>query len=381
MNREFVRQMPFDPDHFERRRGLTGRLRLDPWLFLLLVAVLGFGLIVLYSASEKSMATVEAQMLRIGVGLVAMLFFAQLDPLLYRRWSPWLYLVGTLALVGVMLLGVDVSGARRWLEIPGVTRFQPSEFMKLGVPLMVAWFLSKQQLPPRMLPIVATVALILVPAGLIADQPDLGTALLVCLSGLFVLFLAGLSWKLIGTMGLAAALSAPAIWLYGLRDYQKERITTLFNPGSDPLGAGWNITQSKTAIGSGGMHGKGWGESTQANLDFLPESHTDFIVAVLAEEFGFVGVTVLLVLYTLIVIRGLVIASAAQSSFSRFLAGSITLTFFVYVIVNVAMVCGLIPVVGVPLPLISFGGTSIVTLMLGFGILMAIHTHRRMLES
>jgi rod shape determining protein RodA len=229
--------------------------------------------------------------------------------------------------------------------------------------------------------ILGTVVLIAVPSALIANQPDLGTSLLVAASGLFVLFLAGLSWKLITAMVMLAGLSAPAIWLYVMRDYQKERILTLLNPGSDPLGAGWNITQSKTAIGSGGMHGKGWGESTQASLDFLPESHTDFIVAVLAEEFGFIGVTILLTLYALIVIRGLFIASAAQSSFSRLLAGGITLTFFIYVLVNVSMVSGLMPVVGVPLPLVSFGGTSIVTLMLGFGILMAIHTHRRMLES
>ena len=381
MSREFVNQIAFDPGHFERRRGLMARFHLDPLLLFLLMAVLGFGLIVLYSASDNSVATVEAQLIRIGVAFAVMLVFAQLDPLLYRRWSPWLYVAGTLALVAVMLVGVESGGARRWLNIPNVTRFQPSELMKLGVPLMVAWFLSRQYLPPRLLPITVTVILIFVPTALIADQPDLGTALLVACSGFFVLFLAGLSWKLIGTMVLVAGFSAPAVWLYALREYQKQRIMTLLNPGGDPLGAGWNITQSKTAIGSGGLHGKGWGESTQSDLDFLPESHTDFIVAVLAEEFGFVGLSILMVLYTLIVIRGLVIAASAQSSFNRLLAGGITLTFFVYVLVNVSMVSGLIPVVGVPLPLISFGGTSIVTLMLGFGILMAIHTHRRMLES
>lgn len=381
MSKEFVRQMALDPDHFERRRGLMGRLHLDPWLLLLLVALMGFGLVVLFSASENSAAAVESQLIRIGVAFGVMILFAQLDPLLYRRWSPWLYLAGTAALVAVMFFGVTSGGATRWLNIPGVTRFQPSELMKVGVPLMTAWFLSKQQLPPRLLAIITTVLIIAIPAGLIANQPDLGTALLVAASGLFVLFLAGLSWKLISTMVVLAGFAAPIVWLYGMREYQKERVMTLLNPGGDPLGAGWNITQSKTAIGSGGMHGKGWGESTQASLDFLPESHTDFIVAVLAEEFGFIGITILLVLYALIVIRGLYIASAAQSSFSRLLAGGITLTFFVYVLVNVAMVSGLMPVVGVPLPLVSYGGTSIVTLMLGFGILMAIHTHRRMLES
>jgi len=381
MSKEFVRQMALDPDHFERRRSLMGRMHLDPWLLLLLLGVMGFGLVVLFSASENSVAAVEAQLVRMGVAFVVMLFFAQLDPLLYRRWSPLLYLAGTLALLAVMFFGVQSGGAQRWLDIPGVTRFQPSELMKVGVPLMTAWYLSRQHLPPRAMAILGTVVLIAVPSALIANQPDLGTSLLVAASGLFVLFLAGLSWKLITAMVMLAGLSAPAIWLYVMRDYQKERILTLLNPGSDPLGAGWNITQSKTAIGSGGMHGKGWGESTQASLDFLPESHTDFIVAVLAEEFGFTGVTILLTLYALIVIRGLFIASAAQSSFSRLLAGGITLTFFIYVLVNVSMVSGLMPVVGVPLPLVSFGGTSIVTLMLGFGILMAIHTHRRMLES
>ncbi|TDT37843.1 cell elongation-specific peptidoglycan biosynthesis regulator RodA [Halospina denitrificans] len=381
MSKEFVRQMALDPDHFERRRGVMARMHLDPWLLLLLLGVMGFGLVVLFSASENSAAAVEAQVIRMGVAFVIMLFFAQLDPLLYRRWSPLVYLAGTLALVAVMFFGEESGGAQRWLDIPGVTRVQPSELMKVAVPLMVAWYLSRQHLPPGAMAILVTAVLVVAPSILIANQPDLGTALLVAASGLFVLFLAGLSWKLITTMVILAALSAPAMWLYVMRDYQKERVLTLLNPGSDPLGAGWNITQSKTAIGSGGLYGKGWEESTQASLDFLPESHTDFIVAVLAEEFGFVGVTILLVLYALIVIRGLFIASAAQSSFSRLLAGGITLTFFIYVLVNVSMVSGLVPVVGVPLPLVSFGGTSMVTLMLGFGILMAIHTHRRMLET
>lgn len=381
MSREFVRQIAMEPDYLQRRGGWMSRLHLDPWLFLLLALIMGFGLVVLYSAGENGMAIVRSQVLRIGVGLLAMLFFAQLDPMLYRRWSPWLYLAGIISLLLVLLFGAGAQGAQRWLALPGLPRFQPSEAMKIGVPLMVAWFLSQLVLPPRLLPILMALGLTALPGALIIAQPDLGTAVLVIASGLAVLFLAGLSWKLIMLMVTAGGASIPVLWLFVMRDYQKERVLTLLNPGGDPLGAGWNITQSKAAIGSGGLHGKGWGEGTQSHLDFLPESHTDFILAVLAEEFGFVGVTVLLVLYALVVIRSLFIASVAQTSFSRLLSGGLAMIFFMYVVVNVAMVSGLMPVVGVPLPLVSFGGTSIVTLLAGFGILMAVHTHRRMLES
>jgi len=381
VSHEFVRQIAFEPDHLNRRGGWMSRLHLDPWLLLLLFLIMGGGLVVLYSAGENGMAIVQSQALRIGVGLLAMLFFAQLDPMLYRRWSPWLYLAGILSLVLVLLFGAGAQGAQRWLALPGLPRFQPSEAMKLGVPLMVSWFLAQLSLPPRLLPILMALGLTALPGALIIAQPDLGTAVLVIASGLAVLFLAGLSWKLIMLMVAAGGASIPMLWLFVMRDYQKERVLTLLNPGSDPLGAGWNITQSKTAIGSGGLHGKGWGEGTQSHLDFLPEGHTDFILAVLAEEFGFVGVTLLLVLYALVVIRCLYIASMAQTSFSRLLSGGLAIIFFMYVVVNVAMVSGLMPVVGVPLPLVSFGGTSIVTLLAGFGILMAVHTHRRMLES
>lgn len=381
MSREFVRQITMEPDALQRRGGWMARLHMDPLLLLLLLLVMGFGLVVLYSAGENGMAIVRSQALRMGVGFLVMLFFAQLDPMLYRRWSPWLYVAGVVALLLVLLFGAGAQGAQRWLALPGLPRFQPSEFMKLGVPLMVAWFLAQLTLPPRLFPTLLVLGLIALPGGLIIAQPDLGTALLVSAAGLAVVFLAGLSWKLIALMGAAGGASVPVLWFFVMRDYQKERVLTLLNPGSDPLGAGWNITQSKTAIGSGGLHGKGWGAGTQSHLDFLPESHTDFILAVLAEEFGFVGVTLLLVLYALIVIRCLFIASMAQTSFSRLLAGGLAIIFFMYVVVNVAMVSGLMPVVGVPLPLISFGGTSIVTLLAGFGILMAVHTHRRMLES
>ncbi len=380
MSKDFVRQIPMDADYFESRRGILGKLHLDPWLTLLILAVLGYGLVVLYSASENSLGAVQVQASRIGVALLVMLVFAQLDPMIYRRWSPWLYLAGLIGLIAVMFMGVGSKGAQRWLDLPGLPRFQPSEFMKLAVPLMVAWFLANRMLPPRLGAIAVTVVIVVVPVLMIARQPDLGTALLVGASGLFVLFLAGLSWRLIGSLLGLFALSAPVLWLFVMREYQKQRVLTLVDPGTDPLGAGWNITQSKTAIGSGGISGKGWGEGTQSNLDFLPESHTDFVIAVLAEEFGFIGVVLLLVLYALIVARCLYMAANAQTSFSRLLAGGLTLTFFTYVFVNAGMVTGLLPVVGIPLPLVSYGGTSIVTLLAAFGILMAIHTHRRVLS-
>lgn len=381
MSREFVRDIGMESSSLQGRGSWMARLHLDPWLLLLLFLVMGVGLVVLFSAGENGMAIVRGQLLRIGVGLLVMLMFAQLDPMLYRRWSPWLYLAGILSLVLVLLFGAGAQGAQRWLALPGLPRFQPSEFMKLGVPLMVAWFLGRQSLPPRLLSVLLVLGLIALPGALIIAQPDLGTALLVIAAGLAVLFLAGLSWKLITLMVVAVGSLIPVLWMFVMREYQKERVLTLINPGGDPLGAGWNITQSKTAIGSGGLHGKGWGEGTQSHLDFLPESHTDFILAVLGEEFGFVGVSLLMALYALIVVRCLFIASMAQTSFSRLLAGGLAIIFFMYVVVNVAMVSGLAPVVGVPLPLVSFGGTSIVTLLAGFGILMAVHTHRRMLES
>jgi len=379
VNKDFVRQIPMDPGYFQRRSGLMVRMHLDPWLLLLLLLLVGFGLLVLYSATGGSAAAVQLQATRFAVAFVVMLGFAQVDPVVYRRWSPWLYLAGLLGLVAVLFVGVGAKGAQRWLDLPGLPRFQPSEFMKLAVPMMVAWYLATRVLPPRLTVIAVAVLMMVVPVALIAQQPDLGTAVLVGSSGLFVVFLAGLSWKLIATMLGGALAVAPGVWLFALRDYQKQRIMTLLDPGSDPLGAGWNITQSKTAIGSGGMSGKGWTEGTQSSLDFLPESHTDFIVAVLAEEFGFIGMSILLTIYMLIVLRCLFIASNAQDCFSRLLAGGLTLTFFTYVFVNVGMVSGILPVVGVPLPLISYGGTSMLTLMAGFGILMAVHTHRRML--
>ncbi|WP_097460889.1 rod shape-determining protein RodA [Mangrovitalea sediminis] len=373
--------MPSGHDDLGQRRGWLVRLHLDPLLLILMLILIVGGLFVLYSGSDGSIQTVEKQVVRFGLAFVVMFVFAQLDPSVYRRWSPWLFGVGTLALIAVLVAGVGAKGAQRWLQLPGIPRFQPSEFMKLAVPMMLAWYLSRQPLPPGFKAIATALIILGVPTALIVKQPDLGTALLIASAGIFVLFFAGISWKLVGSFFGLAGLAAPLMWFFVMRDYQKQRILTLLDPSSDPLGAGWNIIQSKTAIGSGGLFGKGWMQGTQSHLDFLPESHTDFIVAVLAEEFGFVGVMLLLSVYLMIIGRCLYIATHAQDSYSRLLAGSLTLTFFIYVFVNIGMVSGILPIVGVPLPLISYGGTSAVTLLAGFGILMSIHTHRRMLVS
>ncbi|MAA64649.1 MAG: rod shape-determining protein RodA [Alteromonadaceae bacterium] len=362
-------------------KGFMSSIHLDPVLLVLLLILLGSGLFVLYSGADSSVEMVKSQCARIGVAFVVMMVFAQLDPSVYRRWSPWLYGLGLIGLLAVLLVGVGAKGAQRWLSLPGLPRFQPSEFMKLAVPFMAAWYLSRHFLPPRLSRVGGGLFIVLLPMVLIVRQPDLGTALLVGLAGLFVIFFAGLSWKLLGAFFGMVAVAAPAMWFFVMRDYQKQRVLTLLDPESDPLGAGWNIIQSKTAIGSGGLSGKGWLLGTQSHLDFLPESHTDFIVAVLAEEFGFIGVLALLTLYFLIIARCLYIAVNAQDSFGRLVAGALTMTFFTYVFVNIGMVSGILPIVGVPLPLVSYGGTSIVTLMAGFGVMMSIHTHRRMITA
>ena len=368
-------------DSLQRSVSLWHRLHLDPWLLLLLIIVSAGGLVVLYSGADASIDAVRSQAVRFGVAFLALFIFAQLDPAVYRRWSPWMYVAGMAGLVAVLVIGVGAKGAQRWLALPGLPRFQPSEIMKLVVPMMAAWYLARHYLPPRFRHVCVAVGLVVLPMGLIIQQPDLGTALLVGAAGMFVVFFAGLSWKLISGFFALLGIAAPLMWHFVMRDYQKQRVLTLLDPQSDPLGAGWNIIQSTTAIGSGGWGGKGWLQGTQSHLEFLPESHTDFIVAVLAEEFGFVGILFLLAMYLLIILRCFYIAVNAQDSFSRLLAGALTMTFLVYIVVNIGMVSGLLPVVGVPLPLISYGGTSIVTLMSAFGVLMAIHTHRRMITA
>ena len=367
------------PTNPNRRQGLLAVFHIDLPLLAGLLLLAAFGLIVLYSASGENFAQLERQTLRIVLALGVMLAIAQVNPTTLRRWSPWLYAVGLAMLVAVLVFGHTGKGAQRWLDL-GIVRFQPSEMVKLAVPLMIAWYLAEKRLPPSWQRLSMAAVMIALPVALIAKQPDLGTALLVASAGIFVLFLAGISWRLIGALMIAGAAAAPVAW-YLMRDYQRQRVLTFLDPEKDPLGAGYHIIQSKIAIGSGGLYGKGWLNGTQSQLDFLPERHTDFIFAVLSEEFGLIGVLTLLALYLFIIARGLYIATRAQDTFTRLLAGSLTLVFFVYLFVNTGMVTGLLPVVGVPLPLVSYGGTSLVTLMAGFGMLMSIHTHRRLLPT
>jgi rod shape determining protein RodA len=351
-------------------------LYLDPLLLLSLLAVSGLGLVVLYSAGQRELSLVLGQAVRLGLGFVILLTLAQVPPRYFRFWSPWLYLAGIGLLLAVAVVGDISKGAQRWLDL-GVVRFQPSEIMKLAVPMMMAWFFADKPLPPRWSHLLGGALIAAVPFVLIAEQPDLGTALVVGCAGAFALFLAGLSWWLM--LGLAGALGAaiPLFWTYVMHDYQRQRVLTFLNPESDPLGAGYHIIQSKIAIGSGGIYGRGWLNGTQSHLDFLPEGSTDFIFAEFSEEFGLVGACLLLMLYFFIIARGLYMASRAPDTYSRLLAGSLVLIFFLYAFVNSGMVSGLLPVVGLPLPLFSYGGTSLVTLMAGFGMLMSIYTHRR----
>lgn len=376
---DFVRHMADAGSDLSRRPSVWMRLHIDPWLLVLLLLLTSFGLVVLYSASGQSIDTVTRQGRFFLIAYVAMFAVAQLDLERVKRLAPAAYLIGVLMLIGVEFAGVNAKGAQRWLSLGGV-RFQPSELMKLVLPMAVAWYFAARPLPPSLRYTLTSLIIILVPTLLILKQPDLGTSILIAASGLFVLFLAGIRWRyVLSAVGVLLASLYP-MWVWMLRDYQKQRILTLLNPESDKLGAGWNIIQSKTAIGSGGWPGKGWLNGTQSHLDFLPESHTDFIIAVLAEEWGLRGVLLLIVLYLLIIASGLRIATNAQHCFGRLLAGSITITFFVYVFVNMGMVSGLLPVVGVPLPLVSQGGTSLVTLMAGFGLLMAISTEKRIIN-
>ncbi len=370
---DFQRQLPLNEENMQSRAVYL--LRLDPVLLGLLLLLTAGGLLMLYSASGQNLAMVTRQATYLAVGFVGMVIIANIPPRIFQRWSVWVYLIGVGLLVAVLVSGAGAKGAQRWLALPGF-RFQPSEIMKLVMPMVVAWYLAKRVLPPRFKHLMVALGLILLPVSLIAKQPDLGTSLLIAASGLFVLFLAGLRWRIILGAVLAALPLAWGMWQFVMRDYQKQRVLTFLNPESDPWGSGWNIIQSKVAIGSGGIHGKGWFGGTQSQLDFLPESHTDFIIAVLAEEFGLVGVLLLLATYMAIIARGLIISVNAQTLFGKLLAGSITLTFFVYVFVNIGMVSGLLPVVGVPLPLVSRGGTSVVTLLAGFGVLMSVHSHR-----
>jgi rod shape determining protein RodA len=368
------------PSQPAKASGLLAGLHLDVPLLTGILLLCAYGLVVQYSAGGQEWGQVERQAMRMGLGLLLMTAMAQIAPDRLRRWSPGIYALSFALLAAVLIMGDIGKGAQRWLDL-GVLRFQPSELAKLAVPLMVAWFLAERPLPPHWLRLLGGGLLILLPVLMIAKQPDLGTSLLVGAAGLFVIFLAGLSWRFILLLAVVAVPASLALWEWGMHDYQRNRVLTFLDPQRDPLGTGYHIIQSSIAIGSGGLYGKGWLEGTQSHLDFLPERTTDFILAVLAEEFGLNGVILLLALNLFVVMRGLVIAVRAQDAFSRLLAGTLSLVFFLYVFVNAGMVSGLLPVVGVPLPLISFGGTSMVTLMLSFGILMSIHTHRKLLPT
>jgi rod shape determining protein RodA len=353
-------------------------LHLDLPLLFGLFALCGIGLVLLYSASGADLDTVTRQAMRMGMGFVILIVLAQFRVQQISRWIPWMYGGGVFLLVAVLLIGDIAMGAQRWLDL-GVIRFQPSEIMKIIMPLTLAWFLSQRALPPSYPRLAVAAVLILLPTLLIAKQPDLGTSLLVAASGTFVVLLSGVSWRLVAALGALGASATVPLW-YMLHDYQRQRVLTLFDPEADPLGTGYHIIQSKIAIGSGGLYGKGWLNGTQSHLEFLPERSTDFIFAVYSEEFGLIGIVLLLIVYMLIITRGLYLTMHTQGTFGRLLSGSLMLTFFVYIFVNIGMVIGILPVVGVPLPLLSYGGTALVTLLSGFGLVMGAYTHRRLLS-
>ena len=375
MSHDFERVSQVSSRDLGSRIAVLRLLHIDLWLFVPLLLLSMAGLVVLYSASGQSEPMMTAQIRNLFIAFAVLLTTAQLRLETLKIVSPYAFALGLVLLVGVAFFGVGAKGAQRWLSL-GFIRFQPSEIMKVAMPLAIAWWLSKKALPPTSKSLLIAAMMVAVPSFLILQQPDLGTSLLVASSGLAVIYMAGIQWRYILSLVLVALVSIWPAWVFVLKDYQKQRILTLFNPESDRLGAGWNIIQSKTAIGSGGWEGLGWTQGSQAQLDFLPEGHTDFIIAVLAEEFGFRGVSLLFVFYTAILLRGLIITWRAQSSFARLLAGALITTFFFGLVVNLGMVSGLLPVVGVPLPMVSYGGTAMVSMMVAFGVLMAISTEK-----
>jgi rod shape determining protein RodA len=367
------------------RRTLSGaarvllELRIDGPLVVGLSLISAYGLVVLYSASGQSTPTVLRTAARLVLGAVAMLLLARVNPNFLRRSTPWLYAGGCVLLVVVAAIGHIGMGAQRWLDL-GIFRFQPSELMKLAVPMMCAWYLHERPLPPSWTALLVMSVLIMVPVGLVAVQPDLGTAALIAIGGALVIVLSGLRVRVMLALFALAGVGAWFGWKF-MHDYQRKRVLTFLNPQTDPLGAGYHIIQSQIAIGSGGVFGKGWMNGSQVQLEFLPERSTDFIFAVIGEEFGMIGQVLLLLLYLLVVARAIFLATQTQDTFARLLAGSLALTFFVYVFINAGMVTGLLPVVGVPLPLVSYGGSSVVTLLAGFGILMALYSRRKLIGS
>jgi rod shape determining protein RodA len=358
---------------------LLSALNLDGPLLVGLGLLALYGMAILYSASGQSLDTILRTLLRIALGTAAMLALTHASPNFLRRLSPWIYVMGVLLLLVVELTGVIGKGAQRWLNL-GIVRFQPSEIMKLAVPMLAAWYLHDRPLPPDSRAMLTLAVIIFLPAGLVAMQPDLGTAALIAASGALLVLMAGLSLRIVVVLLLLGLAGAFAGW-HVLHDYQRERVLTFLNPETDPLGAGYHIIQSQIALGSGGVFGKGWMHGSQAQLQFLPERSTDFIFAVVGEEFGLIGLLLLLALYLFIVARSVWLAMQTNDTYSRLLALSLALTFFVYVFINAGMVSGLLPVVGVPLPLVSYGGTSVVTLLAGFGIVMGLYSHRKLVGS
>lgn len=360
-------------------QSIIQRFNLDPVLLSFIFTLLLFAQLVLFSASGGSFALIQRQLLHITLATVIMVVMAQIQPRYFKQWAPYLYVFGIILLIAVLIIGHTGKGAQRWLNL-GIIRFQPSELLKIACPMMLAYYLSNKQLPLSIKNILISGIFVIIPALLIAKQPDLGTAMLITCSGLFVIFFAGISWRYIITAMVTGMLSLPVLWAF-LHDYQKQRILTFFYPEKDPLGSGYHIMQSKIAIGSGGIFGKGWLNGSQAHLQFLPEKTTDFVFAVLGEEFGLFGAVILLIIYSLILFRCIDISNKAQDTFSRLTVGSLSMAFFIYIFVNIGMVSGMLPVVGLPLPLVSYGGTSMVTIMAAFGIIMSIRSHRKLLNS
>ncbi|MEJ0036629.1 MAG: rod shape-determining protein RodA [Gammaproteobacteria bacterium] len=358
---------------------IVSSLRVDGPLLVGLGLLAAYGLVVLYSASGQSIATVSRAGARLVLGTIAMLALARVSPNFLRRASPWLFLFGTALLLSVDLIGYIGKGAQRWLDL-GFIRFQPSELMKLAVPMMCAWYLHERPLPPSLTSLAVLAAMVFIPVALVVEQPDLGTGMLIAVGGVLVIVMAGLQFRIMAGLALVGLIGAWFGWAF-LHDYQKKRVLTFLDPETDPLGAGYHSIQAMIALGSGGLFGKGWTHGSQAQLEFLPERSTDFIFAVIGEEFGLIGLTILLLLYMFVVGRALYLAMQTQDTYARLLGGSLALTFFVYVFINAGMVSGLLPVVGVPLPLVSYGGTSMVTLLAGFGILMSLYSHRKLVGS
>ena len=370
----FLRQSLRDGRSIKHNSSRWAKLHLDPWLLCFLMLNAFLGLLVVYSATAQDTGMVVRQAISFGIGFILMFICAQIPPKVYQAAAPFIYGFGLFMLILVLLVGEVRMGAKRWITLPGVGSMQPSEIMKFAMPLMMAWYFSRRTFPPKFIHILISLVILGVPFVLVALQPDLNIGLII--PGIFVLFLSGMSWRLIiGAMG-ALALVAPLLWMFFLQEYQKKRILTLFDPESDALGAGWNIIQSKIAIGSGGVTGKGYLEGTQSHLGYLPEHHTDFIMSTYAEEFGFIGVFLLVSLFAAIIIRCLVISLNSFHNFGRLYAGTIGLTFFFFVFLNSGMVSGILPVTGDPLPLMSYGGTAVISMLATMGIVMSIHTHR-----